>query len=296
MKRDSIFFKICEQNPNLLFELVDEQPPGAGNYRFYSTTLKETEFRIDGVFLPPDNATTKIAYFAEFQFQKDERLYFRFFTELMMFMEKNNKSDNPYDDWRGLLIYGSRSLEPSKTTIHHALLNSKQTHHIYLNELGNLREQPLGLALMMLTIVPKREAVESAKFLMEKARTESASKLSEEAIIDLVATIIIYKFSTLEREEIEQMLGISLEESRVYQDAKVEGRVEGRVEEGRSLVIRLLNRKVGKLSKPLLTKVEALSLEQLEELSEALLDFSTVANLEEWLKARPIVQPQPVKA
>jgi len=87
--------------------------------------------------------------------------------------------------------------------------------------------------------------------------------------------------------EIEQMLGISLEESRVYQDAKVEGRVEGRVEEGRSLVIRQLNRKVGKLSKPLLTKVEALSLEQLEELSEALLDFSTVANLEEWLKARP---------
>jgi predicted transposase YdaD len=81
----------------------------------------------------------------------------------------------------------------------------------------------------------------------------------------------------------EQMLGIRLEESRVYQDAKVEGRVEER----RSLVIRLLNRKVGKLSKPLLTKVEALSLEQLEELSEALLNFSTVANLEEWLKARP---------
>jgi predicted transposase YdaD len=71
MKRDSIFFKICEQNPNLLFELVDEKPSGAGNYSFYSTTLKETEFRVDGVFLPPDNATPKIPYFAEFQFQKE---------------------------------------------------------------------------------------------------------------------------------------------------------------------------------------------------------------------------------
>jgi len=282
MKRDSIFFKICEQNPNLLFELVDEKPSGAGNYSFYSTTLKETEFRIDGVFLPPDNATPKIPYFAEFQFQKDERLNFRFFTELMMFMDKNNKSDNPYDDWRGILIYGSRSLEPSNSTIHHALLNSTQTHRIYLNELGDLREQPLGLALMMLTVAPKRDAVESAKFLMERAKTESTTKLSEEGIIDLVTTIIIYKFSTLKRKEVEAMLGIRLEESRVYQDAKVEGRIE----EGQSLIIRLLTCKVGKISKSLLTKIEELPLEELEELGEALLHFSSTVNLEQWLNSR----------
>jgi len=279
MKRDSIFFKICEQNPNLLFELVDQKPPGAGKYSFYSTTLKETEFRIDGVFLPPDNATPKIAYFAEFQFQKDERLNFRFFTELMMFMDKNNKSDNPYDDWRGILIYGSRSLEPSNCTIHHALLNSKQTHRIYLNELGNLREQPLGLALMMLTIVRKRDAVESAKFLIEKAKTESKSKLSEEAIIDLVATIIIYKFSTLKRKEVETMLGITLEESRFYQDAKVEGAV--------SLVTSLLNYKLGKLPDAVTPKIEVLSLKQLEELGKALFNFSNITDLEQWLNSRP---------
>jgi len=279
MKRDSIFFKICEQNPNLLFELVDQKPPGAGNYSFHSTTLKETEFRIDGVFLPPNNATPKIAYFAEFQFQKDERLNFRFFTELMMFMDKNNKSDNPYDDWRGILIYGSRSLEPSNSTIHHALLNSKQTHRIYLNELGNLREQPLGLALMMLTIVRKRDAVESAKFLIEKAKTESKSKLSEEAIIDLVATIIIYKFSTLKRKEVETMLGITLEESRFYQDAKVEGAV--------SLVTSLLNYKLGKLPDAVTPKIEVLSLKQLEELGKALFNFSNITDLEQWLNSRP---------
>jgi predicted transposase YdaD len=99
------------------------------------------------------------------------------------------------------------------------MLKSEQTRTIYLDELGDLREQSLGLGLMMLTIVPEQNAIESAKFLMEKAKTESTPKLSEKAIIDLVTTIIVYKFSTLEREEIEQMLGISLEESRVYQDA-----------------------------------------------------------------------------
>jgi predicted transposase/invertase (TIGR01784 family) len=219
MRRDHIFFKIFQENPSLLFEFVDNKPPEANNYRFESVTIKETQFQIDGVFLPPDNATTKIAYFAEFQFQKDERLYFRVFTEVMMYMDKNDRSDNPYDDWGCILIYGSRSLEPSKSRIHRAMLKSEQTRTIYLDELGDLREQSLGLGLMMLTIVPEQNAIESAKFLMEKAKTESTPKLSEKAIIDLVTTIIVYKFSTLEREEIEQMLGISLEESRVYQDA-----------------------------------------------------------------------------
>jgi len=294
MRRDHIFFKIFQENPSLLFEFVDNKPPEANNYRFESVTIKETQFQIDGVFLPPDNATTKIAYFAEFQFQKDERLYFRVFTEVMMYMDKNDRSDNPYDDWGCILIYGSRSLEPSKSRIHRAMLKSEQTRTIYLDELGDLREQSLGLGLMMLTIVPEQNAIESAKFLMEKAKTESTPKLSEKAIIDLVTTIIVYKFSTLEREEIEQMLGISLEESRVYQDAKVEGRVEGRVEGivlgERKLVIRQLNRKLGKIPQAVLTKIEALSLEQLEELSEALLDFSTVANLEQWLqrKLKPV--------
>jgi predicted transposase/invertase (TIGR01784 family) len=279
MKRDHIFFKIFQQNPSLLFEFIDNKPAEASKYSFESVTLKETEFRIDGVFLPPENATTKIAYFAEFQFQKDERLYFRVFTEVMMFMDKNDKSDTPYDDWECILIYGSRSLEPSKSRIHRAMLKSEQTHIIYLDELGDLREKPLGLALMMLTVVPKRNAIESAKFLLEKAKTESTTKLSEKAIIDLVATIIVYKFSTLDREEIEQMLGINLEESRVYKEAKIEQTI--------SLITRLLNRKIGKLPEEVKPKIEELSLEQLEDLGEALLNFSSIVNLEQWLKARP---------
>jgi len=83
------------------------------------------------------------------------------------------------------------------------------------------------------------------------------------------------------------MLGISLEESRVYQDAKVEGREEGRIEEARSLIIRQLTCKVGKMSKSLVTKIEQLPLEQLEELGEALLYFSSTVNLEQWLQSRP---------
>jgi len=48
-----------------------------------------------------------------------------------------------------------------------------------------------------------------------------------------------------------------------------------------------LNRRVGELNPSLIKQVEVLPIEELEELTDAILDFSTVANLEEWLKARP---------
>jgi hypothetical protein len=54
-------------------------------------------------------------------------------------------------------------------------------------------------------------------------------------------------------------------------------------EEARSLVLRLLNRRFSKISKPLLSKIETLSLEQTEALSEAVLDFTTIADLKTWL-------------
>jgi predicted transposase YdaD len=62
-----------------------------------------------------------------------------------------------------------------------------------------------------------------------------------------------------------------------------EGIERGRQEEGRSLVLRQLNRRVGTLPETIQTQVEALPLEQLEALGEALLDFTGLADLETWL-------------
>jgi predicted transposase YdaD len=52
VKRDSIYYQIFKRFPGLLFELVDYHPEQAQNYRFESVEVKETAFRIDGVFLP----------------------------------------------------------------------------------------------------------------------------------------------------------------------------------------------------------------------------------------------------
>jgi predicted transposase YdaD len=60
VKRDSIYYQIFKRFPSLLFELIDFEHQQAQNYRFESVAVKETGFRIDGVFLPPEGATPKV--------------------------------------------------------------------------------------------------------------------------------------------------------------------------------------------------------------------------------------------
>jgi predicted transposase/invertase (TIGR01784 family) len=288
MRRDSIFYQLFKQVPGLLFELVDIPPTEAQRYQFESVEVKETAFRIDGVFLPPVDVIPKVVFFAEVQFQKDEDLYHRFFSELFVFLYRNSIR---YDNWRGVLIFGSRSLEPSNCEIHQSLLDSAQMQRIYLDELSEVQPQPLGLGLMVLTIAAEDRAIQAAQHLIEQAQQELDEAFSQRAIIDLVITIMVYKFTQLSREEIEAMLGLSLEESRVYRDAREEGRIQGQ-QEGRqegelAIVLRQLNRRVGQLTPELRTQVQALSLIQLEALGEALLDFRMIADLITWLQAQP---------
>jgi len=47
------------------------------------------------------------------------------------------------------------------------------------------------------------------------------------AIIELVTTIMVYKFENLSQKEVEVMLGITLQGTRVYREIKAEGREKG---------------------------------------------------------------------
>ncbi|MEJ6484866.1 DUF4351 domain-containing protein [Nostoc punctiforme UO1] len=54
------------------------------------------------------------------------------------------------------------------------------------------------------------------------------------------------------------------------------------------LITRQLNRRIGEIDTSLIEQIQGLSLEQLENLGEALLDFSSVADLETWLNQQSI--------
>lgn len=68
-----------------------------------------------------------------------------------------------------------------------------------------------------------------------------------------------------------------IKQTRVYQEA--------REEEAVFLLQRMLSKRFGKISDRRLENINSLSLEQLEDLGEALLDFSDIADLDNWLKS-----------
>ncbi|XHR84765.1 MAG: Rpn family recombination-promoting nuclease/putative transposase [Gloeotrichia echinulata GP01] len=258
MKRDSIYYQIFKRFPGLLFQLVDHPPQQAQNYRFESVEVKETAFRIDGVFLPPKDATSRVIYFAEVQFQKDEGLYHRFFTEAMMYLNRNRSG---YDDWFCVVIFPSRSLEPSDRKTHRIYLNSNQVQRIYLDELGEPNQQPIGINLMQLTVASDEVMAQQARLLIERVQLESTDTLLKTEILDIITTIAVYKFSSLSREEVEAMLGLTLEQTRVYQDAKAEGREQG-LEQGREQGREEQKAEMLKLTVPLLLKT-GMTIEQI---------------------------------
>jgi predicted transposase/invertase (TIGR01784 family) len=93
---------------------------------------------------------------------------------------------------------------------------------------------------------------------------------------NLAAATSILAGLELTEEVIRQLMGSPvMRESTMYQSILREG------EQG--LVLKLLNRKVGSLSPQLQTRVRGLSIDRLEALGEALLDFQSVADLESWL-------------
>ena len=79
---------------------------------------------------------------------------------------------------------------------------------------------------MVLTTVNEAEAPEEARYLIE--RTEQVASADEtRAIIEMITTIISYKFKELTTREVEAMLDITFEETRVYREIKAEAEQKG---------------------------------------------------------------------
>jgi predicted transposase YdaD len=149
---------------------------------------------------------------------------------------------------------------------------------------------------MLLTTLSEAEAPDVARELIRRTETERAPA-NKGAIIELVKTIIVYKFANLSRVEIEAMLGLSLQETRVYREASAEGEQRGelrgeqrgeqrgRQAEASRLILRQLSRRLRQeLSEPTQSQITALPLASLEQLSEDLLDFEQLEDLNKWLQ------------
>ena len=87
-----------------------------------------------------------------------------------------------FNDWQVVFIYPSRSVEQRDLHPFRGLLALDQVHRVYLDELGDMQELPLRVALAVLTTVSTREAPAAARELLTRAEREAPRKVNRAII------------------------------------------------------------------------------------------------------------------
>lgn len=270
MKTDSLFYRLFQSVPQLLFDLINRPLPSASQYHFTSVELKETAFRLDGVMQPPDDQLDWPLFFVEVQFQLDPQIYSRLFTEVFLYLRHHQ----PAHPWHAVVIYPSRAIDPGPHPQYDVLLQSHHVTRVYLDEWAEPR-QTLMQRVMGVILAEPHQAIAEAQAVL--ACQEDGGRTAN--IVDLVETILVYKLApTVSREEILEMLdlqNVDIKQTRFYQDVFTEGEA--------SLILRQLQRRCGELTPAIREQITQLKLSQLEALGEALLEFRGLVDLEQWL-------------
>jgi predicted transposase YdaD len=113
--------------------------------------------------------------------------------------------------------------------------------------MGNIRDLPLTTSLAVLPTVPPKKAPAEARDILARDREQSQQY---EVIVDLVTRVMFYMFVDQTPQEIDKMLDIQFEDTRVYKDTYAKG--------NRDMVIKLLERLCGQLKIELVREVTAL--------------------------------------
>lgn len=212
----------------------------------------------------------------EFQTEPDPKMSFR-----MLDYRTRVYRRFPKKTMRQVVIYLKETSSPLVQENAFILPNTRHEYEVLrLWEIA--AEKMLGLSgllpLANLGKTPNRPEIlrqVAAKIDNIGGRTEKSNLAAATAIL---AGLVLTKeiIGSLLREEI-------MRESVIYQDIRESGKAQGRREEAVSLILRLLNRRLGEISSTLSQQIQELSLEQLETLGEALLDFTSLTDLTTWL-------------
>jgi len=240
MKTDKIFYTLFQVFPELLFQLLGQPPALAQNYQFQSVEIKELAFRLDGIFLPDSNQLDSPIYFLEVQFQKDPEFYWRFFTEIFLYLNQYK----PLRPWYAIVIWAKESFDDGLPLPYQQLLVSQHLQQIYLDRLTPQPSSSLGLEIIQLIIAPEPQAIAQVPSLLNQAKQQVRNATIQQNIVELIEKIVVYKFPQKSRQELEAMFSLTeWKQTRFYQEAKEEGKLEGKLEgeeEGKLKTVPLL--------------------------------------------------------
>jgi predicted transposase YdaD len=299
LKTDHWFYGLFQSAPDLIALLLpasgtaapwlEPDSPGDALYRFEAPELKAANHRLDGAFWPRsgDKGTPgRPVVLLEVQMHAKPGFKHRLGAQSFRFLQLHPQVQHlavvvvvPH---RRLKL-GPAQLPPQLQVFLDGVI------WLSLEELGQQADLDPWLTLLTLPVRPQAELPASTQQILE-LRPD---------LLSTVLTMLFERFPTLSPEEIMVIAGIPTDQllhTRAAQDLLDRGRQEGRQEgevqgeaRGRALgeatvALRQLNRRCGPLSETITAQIQALPLEQLELLAEALLDFGGPADLAAWLE------------
>ena len=293
MNTDTPFYRIFQERPPTVFELAGLPVPERPDYRLHAEEVKQTAFRLDGVLLPAPGRADLPLVFIETQFYPKPDFYARWLASIFLYLFRHPGIAR---SWRAIAVFPDRTIDLGDPVPYEPLLQCGLVHRVYLAELPDDPQASFGTRLARLAVLDAAPAVTEARDLL----ATQAPGHSRDLAVDLVETVLVYKFPNLSRDEIRIMLNLpqtDLKKTRFYQEVfgegrqegrqegRMEGRMEGREVGERDLILRLLERRLGPLDAARRSRIETLRGQALDALGEALLDFATPADLDLWLSA-----------
>ncbi|MEG3930687.1 MULTISPECIES: Rpn family recombination-promoting nuclease/putative transposase [unclassified Microcoleus] len=149
-----------------------------------------------------------------------------------------------------------------------------------------LWEQDPALLLSVPGLLPLAtlSQTNSPRTLLEQIATQIATIEEPTQQADLLACTQVLAGLRFEKDLIRQLFRKeTMRGSVIYQEIREDGLLEGRKNEALSFLSRLLIRRIGTIAPETTEQIQTLSVEELEDLGEALLDFSEASDLTNWL-------------
>jgi predicted transposase/invertase (TIGR01784 family) len=196
----------------------------------------------------------------------------------------------PKKRMRQVVIYLTRS---NSELVYQNAFEIPGTRHEF--DVIRLWEQPTRSFLEATGLLPLAvltQTLDASQTLRQvAARVEAIPEMRVQS--NVAASTAILAGLLLKRDFINQVLRRDImQQSVIYQEWREEFLKEGEEREARSLILRLLARRLGEVTPEWRSQIQALSLTQLEALGEALLDFTKPDDLDEWMRSHSVADSE----
>lgn len=226
LKTDTLFYQLFQEFPWIFFQLIETEQINLEAYQFIAPEIKQRSFRLDGLFVTKEEYLDLPLYFVEVQFYQETDFYDRLFPSIFLYFSQY-KPVNP--DWLAIVIFDQESNDVAIPARYTDLAQSR-LRRIYLDRMPGDRDFSIGLGVLKLIVEAQSNSGELARNLIERTKLELDDSQNQRQLIELISTIVIYKFPQLSYEEIETMLNLEeIKQTKVYRDAKSEGKLEQKI-------------------------------------------------------------------